>query len=104
MVVAKTCRFFDTWVVDMFYDTLAAVTERFAAFTGKVLDAQFVDGLFNGIAQSSMDLAGVSQRPQTGRIRNYVLFAVGVAAIAVVCLVYFGTSGRPASAVALSGG
>ncbi len=91
LALAYTCRFFDTYVVDLIFDTLAASTERFAAFSGLIVDAHGVDGVINGVAKSSMDFAGVVRSPQTGRIRNYVLFTAGIATIVIICALLFWT-------------
>ncbi len=76
--VAAVCGFIDTWVIDLVYNLLSSVTERFAAFTGRVLDAQGVDGFVNGIGETADDLAAALRRPQTGGIRKYVLWTVGI--------------------------
>ncbi len=89
LLVANIARFFDTWVIDLIFNLSAAATERFAAFTGKVLDTHGVDGVINGVAKSSMDFAGVMRSPQTGRIRNYVLFATGAATVALVLILIY---------------
>lgn len=83
MLVAKMARAVDTYLIDLIVDTIAVGTERLAAFSGLVIDAHGVDGVINGVAKSSYDLAGVIRSPQTGRIRNYVLFAAGVATILI---------------------
>jgi NADH:ubiquinone oxidoreductase subunit 5 (subunit L)/multisubunit Na+/H+ antiporter MnhA subunit len=94
VLVAKIARFVDTYIVDLIFDTLAAGTERLAAFSGLVVDAHGVDGVVNGVAKSSMDFAGVVRSPQTGRIRNYVMWTAGVAtaviAAVVIRMVWFG--------------
>ena len=101
ILVARIARFIDTWVVDLFFDLAAAITERLSAFSGWVLDYRGVDGVVNGIAKSSMDLAGVIRRPQTGRIRNYVLIATGVATVvAIFMLIYVSQAASAAAAVA----
>lgn len=89
ILIAHIIRFIDTWIVDLFFDTLAAVTERLAAFVGLVIDKHGVDGIVNGIAGSTMDFARVVRRPQTGRIRHYVLFAVGAATVVIVCVLIY---------------
>ncbi len=86
--VAQVCRFFDTYIIDMFANLAAKITERFAAFSGRGVDANVVDGVFNGLAATSMDISNLVRSPQTGRIRNYVLFAAGGAAV-VILLVLF---------------
>lgn len=87
MLLAQIARLFDTYVIDLIFDTLAAATERLAVFSGLVVDAHGVDGVVNGVAKSSMDFAGVVRSPQTGRIRNYVLFTAGVAAVVITIAV-----------------
>ena len=87
-LLAHTCRLWDTYVIDMLANLSAKVTERVAAFTGNVLDAHGVDGLINGAADTAMDLGALMGRPQTGRIRNYVLFAAGGAVVIVSAIVF----------------
>ncbi|MGB0717674.1 MAG: hypothetical protein ACPGXK_17480, partial [Phycisphaerae bacterium] len=61
----------------------------FASLSGLV-DKHGVDGVVNGVADFSRDTGDALRRPQTGRIRNYVLFATGAAAIVFVLLIVFG--------------
>ena len=90
VLLARIARFIDTWIVDLVFNLAAAATERFAAFSGLVLDNQGVDGIVNGISKTSMDVSDVLRAPQTGRIRNYVLIAAGVAtAVLLVILTFF---------------
>jgi len=84
VLVAAICRFVDTYFVDLIFDTSAKLTERLAAFSGLVVDNHGVDGIVNGVAKTSIDFAGVMRSPQTGRIRNYVLFALGAATVVIV--------------------
>ena len=88
--VARACRLFDTWVVDSIYNLSARLTERIAAFSGKIVDAHGVDGVINGVADTSIQIGTAMRRPQTGRIRNYVLFAAGAAAVVLFAIVYGG--------------
>ncbi len=92
VLLAKTAGFFDKWVVDLIFNLAAAITERLASFSGMIVDKHGVDGVVNGIAQTSMDVAGVASSAQTGRIRNYVLVTAAVAAVVLICLVWFGTN------------
>ena len=85
VLVAHIARFIDTYIVDMVFNLAAAITERFAAFCGLILDNHGIDGVVNGIAASSRDVGDLMRRPQTGRIRNYVLLATGSATIVIVC-------------------
>ncbi|GIK15402.1 MAG: hypothetical protein BroJett003_03660 [Planctomycetota bacterium] len=85
--VAAVCAFIDTWVIDLVYNLLSGVTERIAAFSGRVLDAQGVDGFVNGISETANDLAEVLRKPQTGGIRKYVLWSVGLVTAAIAALI-----------------
>ncbi|MEK6675317.1 MAG: NADH-quinone oxidoreductase subunit L [Planctomycetota bacterium] len=99
LAVSKIARFVDTHLVDRIFDTLAYSTERLAAFSGLILDNQGVDGIVNGVAKTSMDVAGIVRTPQTGRIRNYVLFAAGATtAVVIVLMIVFGTGSGEAVA------
>ncbi|MFQ5491968.1 MAG: proton-conducting transporter membrane subunit, partial [Phycisphaerae bacterium] len=84
--LAVACRMIDTWLVDMVFNLSARITERISALSGRVLDAWGVDGVINGLASASLGLGDVVRRPQTGRIRNYVLLAAGAAAVVVLGL------------------
>ncbi len=46
-----------------------------------------IDGIVNDLARGAWDIAGLLRRPQTGRVRNYVLFAAGGAALALAAMV-----------------
>jgi hypothetical protein len=102
VAVALICRFFDTWVIDACYNLLAKGTERFAAFTGIVLDNLGVDGAINGVASNSFRISDFLRSPQTGRIRNYVMFAAMVAAVVLVMLVFRPEAGEAAGAAVAS--
>jgi NADH-quinone oxidoreductase subunit L len=101
LLVASIARFIDTWIVDLVFNLAAGVTERFAAFCGQIIDAHGVDGVFNGLARTSLDFGGAMRAPQTGRIRNYVLMAVAVATLVVIGALYWGM--QTGSAVASTG-
>ena len=101
VLLAGICRFIDTWFVDLVFNILASATERFAAFSGLILDNQGVDGVINGVAQTSMDFSDVVRGPQTGRIRNYVLFAAGAATVVIVLILIYGF-GSSASVAAVA--
>ncbi len=101
VLVAQIARLIDTYVVDLVFNLLAAATERFAAFSGLILDHHGVDGVVNGIAKTSMDVGDMMRRPQTGRIRHYVLFAAGAATVVLIVLLMWesGSGGAAAAAV-----
>ena len=80
----------------MLANLAATITERIAALSGNIIDTHGVDGIVNGIARTSWDIGGAMRKPQTGRIRNYVLSAVAVATVVVIGILYFGLSARGA--------
>lgn len=86
IVVAKICRFIDTWIVDFIFNLAGFATERLASFSGWVLDAQGIDGIYNGMSKTALDIGNAVRQPQTGRIRNYVLITAGVATVVLLAL------------------
>jgi NADH:ubiquinone oxidoreductase subunit 5 (subunit L)/multisubunit Na+/H+ antiporter MnhA subunit len=102
LLLSRIARLIDTYLVDLIFDLSAAATERFAAFSGLILDNHGVDGVINGVAKTSVDVAGVVRTPQTGRIRHYVLFAAAVAVVVLVCILWFGTA--PGAAALMTAG
>jgi len=88
LLLAAVVRFFDTWFLDFAYNLLGGATERFAVFIGRFIDVYGVDGVANGISDTSMDLSDVVRSPQTGRVRNYVMFAALAAAVVILILVF----------------
>ena len=103
VMVAKIAGFIDTWIVDLIFNILAGATERLAVFSGMVIDKHGVDGVFNGISATSMDVSDLVRGPQTGRTRNYVLFVAGAAAVVVICLLWFGFQPALAASTAAAG-
>jgi NADH:ubiquinone oxidoreductase subunit 5 (subunit L)/multisubunit Na+/H+ antiporter MnhA subunit len=100
LLLARICRFIDTWIVDLVFNLAASATERLAAFSGWILDAHGVDGIFNGMAKTSVDFANAIRMPQTGRIRNYVLISAGVATAILLAMVIVYSQPEKAAAVA----
>jgi hypothetical protein len=84
----------DSHLVDGAYNLSAAITERFARFTGRSIDAKGVDGIFNGTAAVAMDIGGALRRLQSGRIRHYVMLTTGAAVIVALVLVFGDDLGR----------
>ncbi len=87
-VLKNVCYAFDKYVVDGLVNLSAWVTERISAFSGYVLDKGLVDGLVNGVGASALKLGGLVRSPQVGRVRNYILFAAGSAAVVVVWIAF----------------
>jgi len=90
ILVAKISRLIDTYVVDLLFDLAAFTTRRLADFSGWVLDNHGVDGVVNGVADTSMHIGHYVRSPQTGRIRNYLLFAAAVATVVLICVLLAG--------------
>jgi len=88
LLLAWCVKMIDTYVVDMVSNIMAKVVMMGASVTGNILDASGVDGVVNGVAKTSMDMSDVLRSPQTGRIRNYVMFAAGVAAVVLLIIVF----------------
>jgi NADH-quinone oxidoreductase subunit L len=93
---AWLCRLFDTYVIDLACNLSAWIVERASALSGWVFDARGVDGACNGLAWLSVRVGDNVRRPQTGRIRNYVLIAAGVAAIVVLVITLGGLASSAA--------
>ncbi len=89
-LIASISAFWDTYIVDWIVASFTSkVTERFSVFAGRGVDANIVDGVFNGMAVTSFDLSNFFRSPHTGRIRNYVLFTAGAAAVAILLILVF---------------
>jgi len=91
MLASRVSRLFDIFVIDFLVNLSASLTRRLSFFSGSPeqwsVDFKLVDGTVNAIGQGAWDLAGTVRRPQTGRIRNYVLFAAGSAAAILLVIV-----------------
>jgi NADH:ubiquinone oxidoreductase subunit 5 (subunit L)/multisubunit Na+/H+ antiporter MnhA subunit len=99
LLVAKISGFIDTYIVDMIFIISGWLTRVFAAISG-IIDKEGVDGIVNGVADLSKMTGDTLRTPQTGRIRNYVLFSTAVAAVLFACLLIFGLdTGSVASAM-----
>ncbi|MDM8006690.1 MAG: NADH-quinone oxidoreductase subunit L [Phycisphaerae bacterium] len=79
---------FDKWIIDGLVNLSALITERVSWIAGNVLDAIGVDGAVNGLGRVTMAFGGLARTPQVGRIRNYVLFAVGTATLVLLVMVW----------------
>ncbi|NLE62024.1 MAG: NADH-quinone oxidoreductase subunit L [Planctomycetes bacterium] len=79
---------FDKWIVDGMVNLAGRATAWLARFTGNVLDTIGVDGAVDSVGRGTMGLGEIARTPQVGRIRNYVLFAVGTAAVVLVVMVW----------------
>jgi len=86
-VLAQLSRAFDTYIVDGVPNLLAKVTVGLANFSGRIVDAGGVDGLIDGFADTAQAAGAVVRQPQTGRIRNYILFGTAGASLVVIAIV-----------------
>jgi len=86
-VLAQISRLLDTHLVDGLVNLLGRITVRTAEFSGRVVDAGGVDGFIDGIADSARSFGDVIRQPQTGRIRNYVLFGTAGASLVLIAFV-----------------
>ncbi len=83
--ISRLCGAFDRWVIDYFIvENLARLTKMFAFFTGDRLDARGVDKMVEGVGQGAFRIGDVFRSLQTGRIRNYVLFAATSVTVVVI--------------------
>ncbi len=87
---------FDKVVIDGAVNISAYITRSVGKFTGRQLDMQvdrgdfaLVDTLANGLAGLMLDVGTEIRRPQTGRIRNYILWTAGAAAVGLLFVLYF---------------
>jgi len=99
LLLSRIARWIDTWIIDFIADSLAKLTAALANFAGWIIDMHGVDGVVNGISQTAQDIGGVLRTPQTGRIRNYVLWAVAAATIVIVCVLIFGSESAAATVI-----
>ncbi len=93
-VLAGASRLVDTYIIDGVPNLLGRLTVASANISGRVFDALGVDGLVNGLADTARASGDVVRQPQTGRLRNYVLFGTagaGLVLIAMVILVVAGS-------------
>ncbi|RIK64473.1 MAG: hypothetical protein DCC65_14220 [Planctomycetota bacterium] len=90
------CGTFDKYIIDGAVNLVAKLTAWFGKFTGRQLDMPvergdwgIVDAVANGLSATMLDIGSQIRRPQSGRIRNYVCFTAGVAAVALLVVLYF---------------
>ncbi|MDD4891803.1 MAG: proton-conducting transporter membrane subunit, partial [Phycisphaerae bacterium] len=88
------CRVSDLWdkrVIDGLVNLFSPVTKLVAAISGW-FDARGIDGAANGLAAATYSVGRAVRLPQTGRIRNYVLFMVGGVVVAIGVFFLFGST------------
>jgi len=85
--LASLGKWFDLTVLDGIADGSARWMARIAFFSGEVLDNRGVDGAVNGVAGIALAGGKVARSGQTGRVRNYLLAAISIAAAVVLVLI-----------------
>ncbi len=95
VIVAFIGGLIDKLFVDGLVNLSAILTRGTAMFTGRQLDMPvrsgdigFVDALVNGVAGTAYALSDSVRRPQTGRIRTYILTAAGAAAALLLLMAF----------------
>jgi NADH-quinone oxidoreductase subunit L len=86
-LVALVIAGFDKYIVDGLVNLAGAVT-RLVSFISGAFDNGLVDGVVNGVAALAQDGGRLVMRPETGRVRFYVLSMLTVVAVAAVGLVF----------------
>jgi NADH:ubiquinone oxidoreductase subunit 5 (subunit L)/multisubunit Na+/H+ antiporter MnhA subunit len=86
-VLAQISRLVDTYIVDGIPNLLGKVTVGIANFSGRIVDAGGVDGLIDGFGDTAQAAGAVVRQPQTGRIRNYILFGTAGASLVLIAIV-----------------
>jgi NADH-quinone oxidoreductase subunit L len=86
-VLAQISRLVDTYIVDGIPNLLGKATVGIANFSGRIVDAGGVDGLIDGFGDTAQAAGAVVRQPQTGRIRNYILFGTAGASLVLIAIV-----------------
>jgi NADH-quinone oxidoreductase subunit L len=86
-VLAQVSRAIDTYIIDAIANLLGRGTVRIAEFSGNIMDAGGVDGLVDAIAESTQGVGDLARQPQTGKIRNYVLFGTTGAVLVLAAII-----------------
>ncbi len=95
VLFGKFWSFIDNVIVDGIVNLTGYATRGIGVFTGKQLDMAvdqrgfgLVDALADGIAKLIFDAGSEIRRPQNGRVRNYLLWTAGSAALVLICVIY----------------
>jgi NADH-quinone oxidoreductase subunit L len=86
-VLAQISRLVDTYIVDGIPNLLGKATVGIANFSGRIVDAGGVDGLIDGFGDTAQAAGAVVRQPQTGKIRNYILFGTAGASLVLIAIV-----------------
>ncbi len=86
-VLAGISNLFDMLVIDGIANLLGRGTVRIAEFSGNIMDTGGVDGLVDAIAESTQGASEMVRQPQTGKIRNYILFGTTGAVLVLAAII-----------------
>jgi NADH-quinone oxidoreductase subunit L len=96
ILLGRIAGMFDKIIIDGAVNLAAFFTRSIGIFTGRQLDMAveqrdlgLVDAVANGIAAMMLDIGMEIRRPQSGRIRTYVLLAVGATAVVLLFVLFF---------------
>ncbi|MFH1419141.1 MAG: NADH-quinone oxidoreductase subunit L [Planctomycetota bacterium] len=96
VIFGRIMMLFDKVAVDGLVNLSAHITRGIGIFTGRQLDMPvertdfgLVDGIANGLAGLTLDIGTEIRRPQSGRIRGYVLLTTGSVAVALLFVLFF---------------
>jgi NADH-quinone oxidoreductase subunit L len=96
ILIGRIAGLFDKIIIDGAVNLAGFFTRSIGVFTGRQLDMPveqrdlgLVDAIANGIAAMMLDIGMEIRRPQSGRIRTYVLLTVGTAAVVLLFVLFF---------------
>lgn len=91
LVIAQLVSVIDRGLIDGLINGLANATRVFANIWDAIVDRGLIDGSVNKMAATTYDLGLALRRPQTGKLRQYVVFIViGTIAIFVLASFFWG--------------
>jgi NADH-quinone oxidoreductase subunit L len=82
LLLCALSRVWDNRVIDGLVNSWGWATKAMARLSGW-FDNRAIDGAANGLALATLRAGTLARAPQTGRVRNYVLFMVGGTAVAL---------------------
>ncbi len=86
-VLAQVSRAVDTYIIDGIANLLGRSTVRIAEFSGNIMDTGGVDGLVDAIGESTQGVGEMVRQPQTGKIRNYIMFGTAGAVLVLAAMI-----------------
>ncbi|MCY2924655.1 MAG: hypothetical protein NT031_04325, partial [Planctomycetota bacterium] len=93
LALCRLSSLWDKWVFDGLVNLMGYLTKLAAFFSGW-FDNRGIDGAANGLAAVTLYAGTLARAPQTGRVRNYVLYMVAGFAMAVGILLLVRTFGN----------